>query len=147
MTDRRKKGFTLIELVVVVCIVAILLVLTLPSYQRQLRNMRRSLGAAELLQVMMRQEQYFVDHKRYADTLTDLDFPGSPYAIDAQGNAVSALADDRIYLIELTLNQEAYTLRAIPQLGQAADRLCGTLSLDSMGIKRATGGSATRECW
>ncbi len=43
--------------------------------------------------------------------------------------------------------QEAYTLHAIPQLGQAADRLCGTLSLDSMGIKRATGGSATRECW
>jgi len=147
VTDRRKKGFTLIELVVVVCIVAILLVLTLPSYQRQLRTMRRSLGAAELLQVMMRQEQYFVDHKRYADTLTDLDFPGSPYAIDAEGNAGSALADDRIYLIELTLNQEAYTLRAIPQLGQAADRLCGTLSLDSMGIKRATGGSATRECW
>lgn len=147
MTDRRKKGFTLIELVVVVCIVAILLALTLPSYQRQLRNMRRSLGAAELLQVMMRQEQYFVDHKRYAETLTDLDFPGSPYAIDAQGNAGSALAHDRIYLIELSLNQEAYTLRAIPQLGQSADRLCGTLSLDSMGIKRATGGSATRECW
>lgn len=147
MTDRRKKGFTLIELVVVVCIVAILLALTLPSYQRQLRNMRRSLGAAELLQVMMRQEQYFVDHKRYAETLTDLDFPGSPYAIDAQGNAGSALAHDRIYLIELSLNQEAYTLRAIPQLGQSADRLCGTLSLDSMGIKRAAGGSSTRECW
>ena len=147
MTEQRKKGFTLIELVVVVCIVAILLVLTLPSYQRQLRNMRRSLGAAELLQVMMRQEQYFVDHKRYADTLTDLDFPGSPYAIDAQGNAGSALADDRIYLIELSLHEEAYTLRAIPQLGQSADRLCGTLSLDSMGIKRAAGGSATRECW
>jgi type IV pilus assembly protein PilE len=147
VTERRKKGFTLIELVVVVCIVAILLVLTLPSYQRQLRNMRRSLGAAELLQVMMRQEQYFVDHKRYADTLTDLDFPTSPYAIDAEGNVGSALADNRIYLIELSLNQEAYTLRAIPQLGQSADRLCGTLSLDSMGTKRAAGGSTTRECW
>ena len=147
MTEQHKKGFTLIELVVVVCIVAILLALTLPSYQRQLRNMRRSLGAAELLQVMMRQEQYFVDHKRYAATLMDLDFSASPYAIDVQGNAVSALAGDRIYLIELSTVQGAYTLHAIPQLGQAADRLCGTLSLDSMGIKRADGGGATRECW
>jgi type IV pilus assembly protein PilE len=147
VTAQRKKGFTLIELVVAVCIVAILLTLSLPSYQRQLRNTRRSLGAAELLQVMMRQEQYFVDHKRYVDTLTDLGLPGSPYAIDAQGNAVSALARDRIYLIELAPYQDTYTLHAIPQLSQAMDRLCGTLSLDSMGIKRATGGSATRECW
>jgi len=147
VTDRRNKGFTLIELLVVVCIAAVLLVLALPSYQGQLRNMRRSLGAAELLQVMMRQEQYFVDRKRYADTLTDLDFPANPYAIDAQGNAGSALAEDRIYLIELSVHQGAYTLHAIPQLSQAADHLCGTLSLDSMGIKYAAGGSATRECW
>jgi len=109
--------------------------------------MRRSLGAAELLQVMMRQEQYFVDRKQYADTLTDLDLPGSPYAIDAQGNAGSALAEDRIYLIELSVSQGAYTLHAIPQLSQAADHLCGNLRLESMGIKYAAGGSATRECW
>jgi type IV pilus assembly protein PilE len=143
----RKKGFTLIEVVVVVCIVAILLALTLPSYQRQLRNTRRSVGGAELLQVMMRQEQYFLDHKRYTESLTDLGFPGSPYAIDAQGNAVSVLAEDRVYLIELVLYQDIYTLHAIPQLSQAADYLCGTLSLDSMGIKRVSGASATRECW
>jgi type IV pilus assembly protein PilE len=147
VTDRRNQGFTLIELVIAVCIVAILLALTLPSYQRQLRNTRRSLGSAELLQVMMRQEQYFLDRKRYAATLTDLGFPASPYAIDTEGNAMPALAGDRIYLIELTMHQDAYTLYATPQLSQAADRLCGTLSLDSTGIKRATGGGAARECW
>lgn len=147
MTGRRKNGFTLIELMVVVFIVAVLLVLTLPSYQRQLMNTRRSLGAAELLQVVMRQEQYFLDRKRYADTLTDLGYSASPYAIDAQGNAVSALAEDRIYLIGLTTYEDAYTLRAVPQLHQAADRLCGALSLDSMGIKLATGEGTARECW
>jgi type IV pilus assembly protein PilE len=147
VTEQRKNGFTLIEVVVSVCIVAILLALTLPSYQRQLKNMRRSLGGAELLQVMMRQEQYFVDHKQYAETLTDLGFPASPYAIDAQGNAVAAQAGDRIYHIELAMQQGAYTLRATPQLSQAEDLACGTLSLDSLGIKRVTGQSAARECW
>lgn len=147
MTGSRKKGFTLIELVVAVCIVAILLAVALPSYQRQLRNTRRSLGVAELLLVMMRQEQYFVERKRYAATLTDLGFPASPYAIDAEGNAVSAQAGNRIYLIELSMQQDAYTLYATAQLSQAADRLCGTLSLDSTGAKRASGGGAARECW
>lgn len=147
VTDARKRGFTLVELVVTVFIVAILIALTLPSYQQQLRNTRRSLGGAELLQVMMKQEQYFLDRKRYAGTLTDLGFPASPYAIDAQGNAVSAQAGDRIYLIGLTVQQDAYTLHATPQLSQAADRLCSTLSLDSKGVKRVTGGGAVRECW
>jgi type IV pilus assembly protein PilE len=147
VTDSRKKGFTLVELVVALFIVALLLTLTLPSYQRQLRNTRRSLGGAELLQVMMKQEQYFLDRKRYAATLTDLGLPANPYAIDAQGNAVSAQASDRIYLIELTLQQNAYTLRATPQLSQAADRLCSTLSLDSTGVKRVAGSGATRACW
>ena len=147
MTEQRKNGFTLIEVVVAVCIVAILLTLTLPSYQRQLRNTRRCLGSAELLQVMMRQEQYFVDHKQYAETLTDLGFPESPYAIDVQGNTVPALAGDRIYRIELSMQQDAYTLRATPQLSQAEDSVCGTLSLDSKGVKRVTGTSTRRECW
>jgi len=143
----RKKGFTLIELMVAVFIVALLLALTLPAYQRQLSTTRRSLGRAELLQVMLRQEQYFLDHKQYAGALTDLDYPTSPYAIDAAGNAVSVLADDRIYLIDLATRQDDYNLYAIPQLTQVADHLCGTLSLDSTGIKLATGEGAARDCW
>jgi type IV pilus assembly protein PilE len=114
------KGFTLIELVIVVSIVSILLVLTLPSYQRQLINTRRSLGVAELLDVMIRQEQYFIDHKRYAETLSSLGFLTSPYA---------------------------YTLYAVPQLSQAEDRLCGILKLNSMGIKSATGDGPAPLCW
>jgi type IV pilus assembly protein PilE len=147
VSDARNKGFTLIELVVSVCIVALLLTLTLPSYQKQLRSTRRSLGSAELQEVLMRQEQYFLDRKRYANTLTALGFPASPYSIDAQGNALPALTTDSIYLIELSLQQDAYTVHAIPQFGQAADSVCGTLSIDSMGTKRAAAGAAVRECW
>jgi type IV pilus assembly protein PilE len=147
MTAQRKRGFTLIELIVAVFIVALLLVLAVPSYQRQLIHARRSLGSAQLLQVMMRQEQYFLEHKQYAQTLTDLGYLAHPYAIDAAGNAVSATADDRTYLIGLTWHQDAYTLLATPQLSQARDHVCGALTLDATGAKGISGAGVARDCW
>jgi type IV pilus assembly protein PilE len=147
LTRRRDKGFTLIELIVVVLIVALLLTLILPAYQEQLRGTRRSLGRAELLKVMTRQEQYFLDHKRYAETLTDLGLPENPYAINSQGDAVPSIAKGRIYLISLVTNNYSYTLTAVPQLSQSADRVCGTLSLASTGLKQSTGEGSVQECW
>jgi len=140
-------GFTLVELLVAVLVVAILLTLTLPSYQQQLRNTRRSLAGAALLEAMMRQEQYFVEHKHYAGTLMDLGYPGEPYAIDGAGNSLPENAPDRIYLIHLATSESAFTLFATPQFDQAADNLCGILSLDSQGSKRAAGEGSARQCW
>ena len=147
MSSMGYKGFTLIELIIVVSIVSTLLVLTLPSYQRQLINTRRSMGVAELLDVVIRQEQYFIDYKQYAETLSSLDFLTSPYAIGPDGEEVSVLAESRVYLIDLTTSKYGYTLYAVPQLSQVEDRLCGTLSLNSLGIKSATGDGPTSLCW
>jgi type IV pilus assembly protein PilE len=141
------KGFTLIELIVVVAIVAILLIVSLPSYQRYVYTTQRALARAYMLEVMARQEQFFLDHKRYAENLVELGFSASPYAIDAHGNLVSASSDQRIYLIDLSPSEGEYTLRATPQLGQIADRLCGTLSVKSSGVKFAAGAGAAAECW
>jgi type IV pilus assembly protein PilE len=143
----RVSGFTLMELVVVIAIVAVVLLLALPAYQQQLRNGRRALGSAQLLQVMMRQEQFYLDHKGYAGELTELGYPANPYAIDAQGSAVLSAAGNRIYHIELTTYRGGYTLFAIPQLEQSGDVACGMLSLDSSGVKRATGAMGVRGCW
>jgi type IV pilus assembly protein PilE len=147
VTLRRSSGFALLELLVVVVIVALLLVLTLPSYQRHMMTMRRALAGAALMEAMMRQEQFFIEHKRYAQRLTDLDYPAHPYAIDREGRVVSGQADDRTYRIDLETGENAYSLSATPQLGQASDLLCGTLSLDSTGTKRASGARPARECW
>ena len=135
------------ELIIVTSIVSILLVLTLPSYQRQLITTRRSLAAAELLGIMIRQEEYFIDHKRYAETLLDLGFTASPYAIDSGGENVSVLAKNRVYIIDLATTQYAYTLYAKPQLRQIEDQLCATLSLNSMGVKSVTGDGFVKLCW
>lgn len=141
------KGFTLIELMVVAVIIAILLILGLPSYQHHVRTTLRALASGAVVEVMARQEQFFLDHKRYAENLVELGYSASPYAIDAHGSRVPATSNHRIYLIDLSLTTQGYTLHAIPQLGQTTDRLCGTLSVTSSGIKLATGEGTAAECW
>jgi len=148
MSNARARGFTIIELMVVVVVLGILLMVSLPSYREQLRKTRRSLARAELMQVMARQEQFFLDHRRYAAVLTDLGYPASPYAMDADGNDLSATAPDRIYLVQIsTLPGGFYTLSATPQLDQSGDTLCGTLSLNSLGLKQGTGSGSLADCW
>ena len=140
-------GFTLIEVMIVVVITALLLMIALPAYQQQLQKTRRSLARAELMEVLARQEQYFLNHRQYAPQLTDLGYPESPYAIDASGNDLAATAANRIYLIDLATQANGFALYATPQLAQSGDRGCATLGLTSIGLKSASGTGATEDCW
>lgn len=142
-----ERAFTLVELMVVVAIVTLLLTLAMPGYQGQLLKTRRSLAVTRLLQLAMRQEEYFVEYKRYAQDVVELGLPASPYAIDSEGEFVSAEAGSRIYLIELRTGRGGYTLQARPLLAQSSDKLCGTLSIEVTGVKAAAGPGGAEECW
>lgn len=62
----RRGGFTLVELMVTVVIVAILLAIALPSYQEHLRKGRRAAAQAFLVDVAGREQQYLIDARSYA---------------------------------------------------------------------------------
>ena len=146
-----RNGFSLIELMVVVTIVAILMGVMLPSYRAYVIKAKRSVARAELLTVLARQEQFFILNKQYASKLDQLGYGGNPYAINANGERVALTALDRIYLISLfdlapASAPQSFSLRATPQLGQARDAQCGFLQLTSLGVKSAEGGSIA-DCW
>jgi len=68
---RRNSGFTLIELMMVLAVMAILVAVALPSYQRyQVRGIR-SQGQQFLMDLAQAQEQFFLDQRQYATVTGD----------------------------------------------------------------------------
>src|SRR4051794_24717847 len=68
----RRRGFTLLELVIVVVVVAILASVALPGYQDQVRKSRRASAQSHLLDIAQREQQYLLDARSYASTIAAL---------------------------------------------------------------------------
>jgi type IV pilus assembly protein PilE len=69
MTKTSQKGFSLIELVMVITIVGILMAVAIPSYKSSTAKARRSDGQTALMDAMTREERYFTEHNTYTTNL------------------------------------------------------------------------------
>ena len=67
-----QRGFTLIELMIVMSILGILASIAVPSYQRHLIKAREAVLAEDLYQMRQTIDQFFADHLRYPDSLEEL---------------------------------------------------------------------------
>lgn len=127
----RESGFSLIELMIVVAILAILASIVLPSYNSHIRKARRAAGAACAVAVAQQLERVYT---------TDLSYAGAPNIA-----ALTASCDSdalRFYTMERNVAARIYTVTAAPKGAQAGDS-CGTLSLNQLGVKSPS----TAGCW
>jgi type IV pilus assembly protein PilE len=142
---RRERGFTLIEVMIVVTIIGLLLAVGLPSYQNSIQKGRRSDAISALLDVANRQEQYMLDRSTYTTDMTELGFDDAGFAVSEEGfyRVVAEACPDAGGSIVT-----CYLLTASPAPGspQASDGRCATFRLDSFGRRTATGSQAD-ECW
>ena len=143
----RQVGVTLIELMIVIVIIAIIASAAYPLYTQYVVRAKRSVGTTMLLQVADRQQQYFMDHKRYASSLESLGFTSNPFMMNDQGALVADSDPNRIYGISLSdTTATTYTATAEPQENQAnKDTQCASLTLTHAGEKGQSG-SGTK-CW
>ena len=143
---RGQKGVTLIELMIVVVIIAIIAAFDYPSYTQFVLRAKRTAATSMLLQVADRQQQFFMDNKRFAANLTRLGFPSDTVMIDEESAVVADASTDRVYNVSVSASTATtYTLTATPQLVQASkDTKCGSLTLNNVGAK---GHSSGGNCW
>ena len=146
MKNNLSRGFTLIELMIVVAIVAILASIALPAYRESVLKGRRAEGRAALTDLLQQQERYMTQTNTYLDftntngTTVPASVPFKTYSGDSPANpsyylSASACASSTI--------KECVILEAVPR---QTDARAGTLQLRSSGAKSCTGSDETA-CW
>jgi type IV pilus assembly protein PilE len=120
----RARGFTLIELMIVVAIVGILAAVAYPSYQAYVRRSVRSAAQSFMLTIASKEEQYILDARNYTAT------------VGTGGLALTAPAETSgRYTFSVVVNAgppPTYTITATAAGTQAVD---GNLGLTSDGVK------------
>ena len=142
-----QAGFSLIELMVVVAIVAIIFAVAFPSYERYIVRAKRAVGQNVLMQVADRQQQFFMDNKRFAADLTNLGFTANPFIVDDDGASTVAGDADAVYSVALSnVTATTWTATATPLNGQLSrDTSCANLTMNQVGAKGKSG--AGDNCW
>lgn len=137
-TYRQDNGFTLIELMIVVAVVAILSAVAYPSYQDSIRKSRRADAKAALVQLAQFMERNYSLSQCY-----DKDSAGKSVTLPFNKSPVDGT--NKFYDLSLSaVTQTTFTLQAVPAGTQATD-VCATLEIDNTGARSTT--SSRTDCW
>jgi type IV pilus assembly protein PilE len=141
------RGFTLIEVMIVVVIVAFLAAIGFPSYLSHVRKSARAEAKVRLMQVAQLQERYFTEKNTYVADAAPLLGLAAGATIYSNGNNDASSA----YQITVAAGSSgigtSFTLSAVPQGSQTNDTECATLRLLHTGKKEISGSGNATQCW
>lgn len=150
---RAPRGFTLIELMIVVVIATILVSIAVPSYMNQVRQSRRTEAKTAVLDLASREERYFsTNGSIYSVTPGDLGYAGAFPANVGPDNYYQITVCSPAANCDPNANPPpapSYFITATPVAGtsQATDAQCTSFSVDSTGQQFATGTLPPAQCW
>jgi type IV pilus assembly protein PilE len=140
---KKQHGYTLLELLTTLLIVAFLASFAIPSWQNHLYTARRTAAIALLMQTAARQEQFRSEQQRYASN-QELTLP-PPAGLGAQRTTEN-------YILNAAATASTFTLTATAATEglQAADTGCRVFGVDETGRYWSTdswGNDSTPTCW
>jgi type IV pilus assembly protein PilE len=149
-TASHSAGFTLVELMITLLVVAILAAIAVPSYQAQIRSGRRTDAKNAVLDLAGREERYYSASNAYTTDPTQLGYPAGAFGSLPIGGGY--------YTVNVINGQtgdtRSFKASASPISGtsQASDAQCQYFSVDNFGVQfssdtGAGGTNTSATCW
>lgn len=146
-----QKGFTLIEVMVVVIIVAILASVAYPSYLDHILKSKRAAAQGFMMSVANKEEQIMLDSRCYVSVAGNADFPKDPANAPPGLNLAVPLdvsSHYNVVVVAGACGTPTYAITATPTSpAQQKDLKCAKLTLDQTGNKGITGTGSVQDCW
>jgi len=138
MNIKLHKGFTLLELMIVVAIIAIIAAVAIPAYSDYVTRARRADAKSALLALQLAQEKYRANYPTYSTTMASL--PAATTSPDGYYN---------LSIVAASTTASTYVLKAEPEATkeQAADSKCLTFTINQNNEVTVSGSGTVAQCW
>ena len=137
VSGQKQTGFTLIELMITVAVIAILAAVAMPSYREYVLRGNRLEAQSLLSDAAARQERWRAQNGSYTTDTTKLQLP------------FGANSEHGFYTLSIALVGSGYLMTATRSGSQTSDSKCGEFTLSDLGAKSIKAGTPGSKdlCW
>lgn len=145
------RGFTLVELMISLVIVAIISAIAYPSYRENVRRSNRAEVRALILENAQFMERFFTENNSYLQTAGAAPTaPVLPNLVSPRGATGTRVNYNLAFSALPAQSATTYSIEAVPANAMAADA-CATYTYNQLGQKGTSGtlgaGMTTDTCW
>ena len=140
------RGFSLIELMIVVAIVAILATLATASYRNYMLRTNRTEGRMALLSIQAAQERFFLQNNQYAQNMATVIAPSNAGGLGVSNLTAAGVTPSGNYTISFAaVAANSYTIQAVATGPQTSDTAaCLTFTVNDQGARTPADSTG---CW